>query len=339
MKLSSLWIAVLTGLVATLLWDTVLLLPLKLLIVLVHEMMHGLFALIGGGQLEGIHINPEEAGETLVSGLDSFWGFLMTVSAGYIGSALIGALLLRRGLKGSGARGTLIMFALCLAAMSHLFTEQGSLAAYVGMGWAFGILLMILPGERAAGILLVVLGTLFVWYSFFDLFDFTAQVDSTDAGILAAYLDQRLGSGTGEPATGLAYAISAVWSVLIVAMILLVLRPLLSSGESATPDAVPHPDDFAPPAPAFPGEITPEIADWLMQRGLGPDGEPLVPPPEAGFESIEPGEFGFQPGEFGSAAPAGTDPVYAAGPAPEPASFGATAAEDGFGPAQQAASR
>ncbi len=276
MKLSSLWIAVVTGFIATLLWDTFLLLPLKLLIVLVHEIWHGLFALLAGGELEKIQINGQEAGETLVSGLDSFWGFFATVSAGYIGSALVGALMLRGGLAGKWNRGTLVLFAIGLAMMSHAFTDRGSLASYVGIGWSFAILLCILPGERPAGVLLIVLGTLFVWYSFFDLFDFTGNVLSTDAGILATYLQKVYNPAAEHPPVTLAHFISAAWSLLIVGIIYLALRPVLPR---AARSPAPLPVETEPALEiGFPGALTPEIAAWLMERGLGPDGQPLVSP-------------------------------------------------------------
>ena len=275
-----------TGILATVFWDTVLLLPLKLLIVLVHEIWHGVFALLGGGQLEAIHIDAREAGETLVSGLDSFPGFVLTVSAGYIGSALVGALLLNRGLTEQWVRPTLTIFAVALAAMSHTFTEQGSLASYVGIGWSFAILLLMLPGKKPASVLLVVLGTLFVWYSFFDLFDFTDNVHATDAGILAAYLQRQYTPAEVRPATGLAYTISVIWSAMILGVMYLVLRPVLPRMERA-PAPPPEPEPL-PMDAQFPGEVTPEVAEWLMQRGYGPDGQPLDFMPEGSLDESAP---------------------------------------------------
>ena len=116
------WIPVITGLLATLLWNYSFLYPLKLLIVLVHEMWHGMAALVAGANLDEIVINLHESGETRVSGLYSQSGFILSVSAGYIGSTLTGALLVNRGLMGSLERVTLLTLAFILSYMSILFT-------------------------------------------------------------------------------------------------------------------------------------------------------------------------------------------------------------------------
>ncbi len=79
------------GLVALwLLWDTVLLYPLKLLVVLFHEVSHGLAAVATGGEIREIAVTAGQAGWCECPGGDAF----VTLSAGYLGSLGFGAALL-----------------------------------------------------------------------------------------------------------------------------------------------------------------------------------------------------------------------------------------------------
>ncbi len=73
-----------------LLWNTLLIYPLKLLVVLMHETSHAVAALATGGHVERISVNILQGGVTYTKGGNSF----LILSAGYLGSSLIGALIL-----------------------------------------------------------------------------------------------------------------------------------------------------------------------------------------------------------------------------------------------------
>lgn len=75
---------------ATLLWNTGWVYPLKILVVFFHEMSHGLAAILTGGSVERIEVVAEEGGQALVLGGSSFW----VATAGYLGSLLWGGLIL-----------------------------------------------------------------------------------------------------------------------------------------------------------------------------------------------------------------------------------------------------
>ena len=266
------------GLSATLLWNTGLLLPFKLLIVLIHEIWHGFVAMLGGAHLEHIHIDLKEGGETVVSQLHSDSFLLLTISAGYLGSALTGGLLIHRGLvAASGERVTLILLGACLGYMSYLFTSAGSLAFYVGLLWSLALFLGALGGQLAARCFLLLLGTLFVWYALYDLLDFTLDGQESDAAILAIHMireDWWLAFST-EPAK-LSMYISVVWSLLVLGIIAFFLFPILKTLQAAH---LPIPEENSivePPA---------EVDEWLLSRGLRWDagdaengkGESVVP--------------------------------------------------------------
>ena len=287
-----LWIALGTGLAATLLWQLPVMLPLKLLVVLVHEAWHGFAALTSGALLNQMDITLDEWGETMVSGLTSSTGFLWTVSAGYLGSALTGALLLNRGLAGRNVRLTLIAFALLLGYMTYLFTTPGSTAFFTGLGWAAVLLLVCGGGEVIGELCLVVLGTLFAWYCVFDLFDFTRDVLQTDAGILARFIVANEWPLLGAwPVSTLAVLASICWVAVMLTVLTLSVR-------HAMLDRLPGPPVASEPEfeteAGFPGEVTPEVQDWLLKNGFGLDGRPLP------LELVDSPYARLMPGELSS---------------------------------------
>lgn len=294
-----LWLVLGTGLVITLLWEWIL--PLKLLVVLVHEIWHGVAALLSGAVLDQIDVNLAESGETLVSGLHTTSGFVFSVSAGYIGTAMVGAMLLARGLRGEWERTALAIFAGLLLYMSYLFANPASVAFYAGIGWSLGLLVLAMLGALPARLALLVLGTVFVWYCFFDLFDFTRDIERTDAGILARYIlaNDWPGFADSDPIS-LASGVSIIWCFLMFGMLAIFLGPVLREMTASTPvpPAPPAEDELAGFADgmAYPGEPTPEVQEWLLANGFGLDGRPLPPEllepaPGAGAPAGAPGDF------------------------------------------------
>ncbi len=71
------------------LWYTPLIYPLKLFVVLAHEVSHGLMALATGGTIQRIVITPDQGGFCQCPGGNAF----LTLSAGYLGSLGWGAVL------------------------------------------------------------------------------------------------------------------------------------------------------------------------------------------------------------------------------------------------------
>lgn len=297
-----LWIVVGTGLFVTLFWDAGILLPVKLLVVLVHECWHGIVAMFSGAVLDQIHVNFQESGETVVSQLYSTPGFVLSVSAGYAGTALTGALLLSRGLAGRLERTALFVFAGTLGYMSYLFTEIGSLAFFTGLGWAAGLAALGSFGRQGARFALLIFGTLFLFYCFYDLYDFPRDLHATDAGILAQYIRAKDWTYFGDwNATDLAVAISIVWSLLMFVILGLVLAPVFQEMIAPTP-LPPAPAPAEPPAGTFPGEMTPDVQEWLLFNGFGLDGRPLPP------ELLDESSFAAMQSPGSSPPPPGNDP-------------------------------
>lgn len=68
------------------LWPTPLMIPLKILVVFLHEVSHGLAAVLTGGKVESITLSTAQGGLTVTRGGSVF----AILSAGYIGSLVIG---------------------------------------------------------------------------------------------------------------------------------------------------------------------------------------------------------------------------------------------------------
>lgn len=267
------WLIPITGLLATVFWDSPLLLPAKLLTVLLHEMGHATVAMLFGAEVERISVTLQESGETIVTKLQTLPAFVAAVSAGYLSSALAGALVLNRGVAGGFGRVTLLFASLCLGYTSLLFTRGADTAFLIGMGWSLSFLVLAVFGRQVARAALVVLGTLILWYCFFDLFDFADAQSRTDADILSDFLVRE--GLIGQDARPLVSATIALsWAVLIVLLLFGLLRGQLL-GKQRVPVAPGPPPEELPES--FPGELSPEVELWLMQRGLGADGKPLIP--------------------------------------------------------------
>jgi hypothetical protein len=69
-----------------LLWATPVVLPLRVFVVLLHEISHGLAAVATGGSVQRIVVHANEGGATYIRGGNAF----IILSAGYLGSLLWG---------------------------------------------------------------------------------------------------------------------------------------------------------------------------------------------------------------------------------------------------------
>jgi hypothetical protein len=80
---------------AVLLWDTFLLYPVKLFVVALHELSHGLMAIVVGGKIDRIQIDYRIGGYCAYF-LPAAAGFIsksLVAAAGYLGSMVWGALI------------------------------------------------------------------------------------------------------------------------------------------------------------------------------------------------------------------------------------------------------
>lgn len=118
------------------LWDTWLVAPLKLFVVLLHEISHGLMAVATGGAIERIVVTSDLGGACYCGGGDAF----LTLSAGYLGSLLWGAaLVLVAARLGRGSSWVVGIIGVFIGLVSALYVRN-PFGLLFGLG--FGIALL-----------------------------------------------------------------------------------------------------------------------------------------------------------------------------------------------------
>lgn len=113
-----------------LLWDTPLVYPLKIFVVLLHEVSHAVAAVATGGAIQKIVLDPYQGGATYTMGGSRF----LTLSAGYLGSLAWGGLMVE------AARGRRLRPDLVVGAIGGLVVALTLLFVRNLFGIAFGVL-------------------------------------------------------------------------------------------------------------------------------------------------------------------------------------------------------
>lgn len=75
--------------ISILFWNSILIFPIKLFVVLLHEISHGIIGIITGGEIKNIEVNLSLGGNCKISGGNS----ILIAFSGYIGSLIWGSLL------------------------------------------------------------------------------------------------------------------------------------------------------------------------------------------------------------------------------------------------------
>lgn len=68
------------------LWHTPVVLPLKILVVFLHELSHAIVVIVTGGSVDSFSISPRQGGLVMARGGNRF----LSLSAGYLGSLAFG---------------------------------------------------------------------------------------------------------------------------------------------------------------------------------------------------------------------------------------------------------
>ena len=172
-------------------WDSLVLYPLKIFVVLLHEISHGLAAILTGGSIVSIHLSADQGGVCLTRGGSRF----LILSAGYLGSLFFGSLLVLVAARSRRDRVVVALLGFALVAVTLLFVRTLFGFAY---GLVAGAALLLaarkLP-EPVSDAILKVLGAVSCLYAVWDIASdiLLRDVPGSDASALA-----RL---TGIPAT------------------------------------------------------------------------------------------------------------------------------------------
>jgi hypothetical protein len=152
------------------LWDTPLVYPLKIFVVLLHEVSHAVAALATGGSVSHIVLDPNQGGATYTMGGSAF----LTLSAGYLGSLGWGALMveaarakrIRTDFVNGVVGGTVVVLT--------LFFIRGGFG--LAFGCLFGLALMVLARKASVELNRSVLMTLGMTSSLYAILDIKSDV-------------------------------------------------------------------------------------------------------------------------------------------------------------------
>ncbi len=196
-----------------LLWNTPFILPLKILVVFLHELSHALAIVLTGGSVESFSVSPQQGGLVIGRGGNRF----VSLSAGYLGSLLLGMGLLIIALRTDMDRAVLGVFGGVMLLVTLLYVRDpfamafcaGFGAVMLGAAWYMS--------RKLCDLVLRVIGLTSMIYVPFDIFDDTIR----RAGLRSdAYMLAEEFGGTTLMWGGL-------WLVLSFVMIIYCLRYML----------------------------------------------------------------------------------------------------------------
>ncbi len=188
-------------------WNTVPARPLRVLVVLIHEIFHALASLASGGGVLSIEVLSYSSGVTTLAGGSP----LAVYSAGYLGTALLGSLLL--------AAGPLARVKRFLYLGVGLLVLAGTLLAVRNpFGWAYGLAVgallffLFFREFRFSSWLTDLLGVLCLVDVLHDLAAFSLLPSRNDASILSQSGGLPYGAVLGAwAALALSMAAAALW--------------------------------------------------------------------------------------------------------------------------------
>ena len=123
-------------------WNTLLIYPIKLFVVMLHEMSHGLMAILFGGKILQIQIDSQIGGYCEYQIQAGFWGQLMTASAGYLGSLIGGILILLAAIKSIKDKYITLIIGIILLLLSYFVLQSGELFG-TAITLGFGLFMMV----------------------------------------------------------------------------------------------------------------------------------------------------------------------------------------------------
>ncbi len=152
------------------LWDTVVVYPLKIFVVMLHEISHGIASVATGGTIERIVLDPAEGGACYCGGGNAF----ITLSAGYLGSLFWGVVLLAAtDAKRISNRFLVFAVGALVVLLTALYVRNG-FGFFFGL--AFGTVLMIAGRKLGAGVSRVILTALGLTSCLYAILDIKSDI-------------------------------------------------------------------------------------------------------------------------------------------------------------------
>lgn len=147
-------------------WETPFVYPLKIFVVMLHEISHGIAAIATGGTIDRIVLDPAQGGACYCPGGNAF----LTLSAGYLGSLLWGILLLGLASRNRPSPTAVLTAAGAIVAILTLLYVRSAFGLLFGI--VFGAVLVLFGrklGEHLSRMALRVLGLTSCLYAILDI--------------------------------------------------------------------------------------------------------------------------------------------------------------------------
>ncbi len=182
-KWLELGILFLLSFIVILLWESKIVYPIKMLVIILHEISHAIVAIIAGFKIQSIEVTNNLGGETLITGQNNFF----VAFAGYFGSIVFGVLFFISAYN----RQLIKIYSLTLGTIILLFTAnifKGEFTIFFGI--IFSLLLLILPFikyEIVTEYIYKFIGLTSILYTLVDVKEdlLTLSLRQTDAQLLS----------------------------------------------------------------------------------------------------------------------------------------------------------
>lgn len=159
--------------------------PLKLYTTAIHEGWHALTTLLTGGEIREINLDLNGSGHVISTGGNNF----IIIPAGYIGSALTGALLIISVRIQIITKLLLLIISTSILYLNFIYINNYFSLAFISSIIMSIIIIYLIFKTDSASYLAIFLGTILAIDSFGDIKKIVFQIPyQTDAGILAKYL-------------------------------------------------------------------------------------------------------------------------------------------------------
>jgi hypothetical protein len=198
----------LIGVAALVLWNTVVAYPFRVFVVLLHEISHGLAAVLTGGRIVSIGLSVNEGGVCVTQG---GWRFVV-LSAGYLGSLLWGALFLLLGGDPRRSRAVIGLIGVFTLAVTLVYVRSW-FGFFYGLVAAGAFLLVSTKLKPAfSEVLLAAIGVMSALYAVWDIASdvLLRSIPCSDAAALANL--------TGIPGLiwGVLWVLASIWVIVAV---------------------------------------------------------------------------------------------------------------------------
>ncbi|MEW6363398.1 MAG: M50 family metallopeptidase [Acidobacteriota bacterium] len=192
------------------LWGTPVVTPLKILVVLLHEISHGIAAVLTGGEILQMVVDANQGGRCWVQGGNLF----VILTAGYLGSMLWGALILIVAARTRYDRAVSAAIGLFLLIITLLYVRS---AFGFSVGLLFSVAMIMAAWKLPVGvndIVLKVIGITSCLYAILDIIDDVLRRPGigSDADMLASHTGiPSLVWGSLWVAAAIAAALTSLW--------------------------------------------------------------------------------------------------------------------------------